>query len=350
MKKIKIAVIIVSYNGRDYLPDCLYSLKQQTVKPFQIILVDNNSNDDSVLYVKENYPEVIVIENKKNIGFARGNNIGISEALRKNSDYIYLLNQDTICDKDCLKELAKAAQSISKKFFAFQSLLLCWPEKDMVQNSGCKMQFLGFGYSGDYKKPVSQLSYTDEFPSITYASGAAMFINVKALAEVGLLDHDLFMYHEDSDICIRARFLGYDILLAPKSIVYHKYTEGVFPHRFYWSERNRLITFFKFYKLPTLILLFPLVLFMEFGIFGYCLFSGWFFLKIKSYFSFLLQIPKTLVKRRRIQSSRKISDKEFSQYLENKFSFAGFTHPLLKYIVNPIFGIAWKVLRKSIQW
>lgn len=350
MKKAKIAVIILSYNGREYLPDCLYSLKQQTLKPHQIIVVDNHSRDDSVGYMKENYPEVMVIENKKNVGFARGNNIGISEALKKNPDYIYLLNQDTICDKDCLKELMAAVQTSRKKIFAYQSLILCWPEKEKIQTSGDKIHFLGFGHSGDYKQPKTIINNKLSIINITYASGAAMFINVPALEKVGLLDRDLFMYHEDLDICLRARFLGYDIQLAPKSIVYHKYKEGISKNCWYWSERNRLITLLKFYKWRTLILIFPFWLCMEFGVLFYSLCTGWLHLKLKSYVSILLQLPKTLLKRKKIQKTRQITDKQLSQYLEAEFDFAGFTHPLLKYMVNPIFGIVWKILRKSIVW
>ncbi|MDA2936593.1 glycosyltransferase family 2 protein, partial [Patescibacteria group bacterium AH-259-L05] len=197
MSNPKIAVIIVSYNGREFLPDCLYSLKQQALKPSQIIVVDNHSSDDTIPYIKENFSDVILIENKKNIGFARGNNVGISEALKKNPDYIFLLNQDTICDSYCLKELSVTAQTSHKKIFAYQSLLLCWPEKEKIQTSGDKIHFLGFGHSGDYKKQYNNVTMRQLNKDITYASGAAMFINVQALERVGLLDRDLFMYHED---------------------------------------------------------------------------------------------------------------------------------------------------------
>ena len=347
MSKTKIAIIIVCYNGRDYLPDCLNSLKKQSLEPDQIIIVDNASTDQSVDYISENFPDFKLIKNKKNQGFAQSNNQGIDFALKNNPDFIFLLNQDTICDQDCLEQLANTARK-GKKIFAYQPLILCWPEKNQIQTSGDKMHFLGFGYSEDYKKLITENQKLKT--SITYASGAAMFINVQALKEVGLLDHDLFMYHEDLDLCLRARFLGYDIVLVPQAIIYHKYQEGIPKHRWYWSERNRLLTLLKFYKFKPLILIFPAWLFMEMGVLFYSLMTGCFSLKIKSYFSVLYYLPKTLRKRKRIQKSRKITDQELSQYLESKFDFAGFTHPLLKYIVNPIFGFSWKILKKSIWW
>ena len=158
------------------------------------------------------------------------------------------------------------------------------------------------------------------------------------------------LYHEDLDLCLRARFLDYDIKLVTEARLYHKYTEGIPKHRWYWSERNRLLTLLKFYKIPTLIVIFPAWLFMELGILAYSLAAGWFLLKIKSYFSILLQIPKTLIKRRKIQKTRKITDKDLVKYLEPKFEFAGFTHPLLKYVVNPVLGLYWQIIKKIIIW
>ncbi len=355
----KIAVVIVCYNGRDYLPDCLNSLKEQTLLPTDIIVVDNASTDGSQEFLSR-FPasptggqipdsRFRIITNKKNLGFARANNQGIENVLKNKPDYIFLLNQDTICDKNCLAELVKVAQS-SDKIFATQSLILCWPKKSQIQTSGDRIHFLGFGHSGDYQKQYNDLTVKQLNKEITYVSGAAMFINVKVLQEVGLMDKDLFMYHEDLDICLRARFLGYQMVLAPEAIVYHKYTAGIPPHRWYWSERNRLLTLLKFYKLQTLVLIFPTWLFMELGVLFYSLLTGWFPLKIKSYFSICWQLPGTLWKRKKIQKSRKISDRQLAEHLEAKFDFAGLEHPLLKYIVNPIFGLIWKGLRKSIFW
>lgn len=354
-KKSKIAVIIVSYNGREYLPDCFNSLVRQTLLPKEIIVVDNASQDDSVKYVKEKYPQVDLIENEKNLGFAQANNQGIEVALQNKPDYIFLLNQDTICLPDCLENLVKGIEK-QKNVFAVQPLILCWPacagrpEKDKIQTAGDKIHYLGFGYCDGYKNQAKKDIIDKLETNLTYGSGAGLFINVPALEKVGFLDKDLFLYHEDLDLCLRARFLKYDIKLVPEARIYHKYTEGISKNRWYWSERNRLITLLKFYKIPTLILIFPAWLFMELGILAYSLFSGWFILKIKSYFSILLQLPKTLIKRKKIQKTRKITDKELVEYLEPRFKFAGFTHPLLKYVVNPVLGLYCQIIKKIIIW
>ncbi|MBL7053626.1 glycosyltransferase family 2 protein [Patescibacteria group bacterium] len=358
MNDTKITIVIINYNGLKYLPDCFDSLSQQTFLPIKVIVVDNNSIDGSRDYLKKwktSKFKFEIILNKKNRGFAEANNQAMIEDLnsRDSSDYIFMLNQDTVMDKNCLLELSSQASFFSrKKIFAWQPLILCFSDKKLIQTSGDKIHFLGFGYSGDFKKPITEFlaTKTSEFPSITYASGAGMFINTKALKQVGLLDKDLFMYHEDLDICLRARFLGYDILLNDKAIVYHKYTEEISNLRWYWSERNRQLTLLKFYKTSTLLLLYPLIWAMDTGVLFFSIFDGWGRLKIKSYFSCSLQIFKVLKKRKRIQGSRKINDKEFATLLESKFDFAGFEHPLIKYLVNPIFGFIWNILKKIIIW
>lgn len=361
----KIAIVIPVYNGRNYLPDCLDSLRKQTLLPAQIIIVDNASTDGSIELVNSQFAklalnsQIHIISNKKNLGFAMACNQGLKEAINKGADYVFILNQDTVCRPDCLEKLLLAAKNHvpnsrelgdrEEEIFAIQPLILLWDNKNLIQTSGDRIHFLGFGYSGDYKKNLKSeiLNLKTE---ITYASGAAMFISVKVLEKVGFFDEDLFMYHEDLDLCLRARFLGYQIILAPEAIVYHKYTAGIPKHRWYWSERNRLLTLLKFYKWPTLILIFPCWLLMECGVLLYSLITGWFHLKIKSYFSALFQLPKTLIKRWQIQKTRKISDKEMAKWLEGKFDFRGLEHPLLKFLVNPIFGAIWQILKKIIVW
>jgi len=345
----KIAIIILSYNGSKYFPDLFKSLREQTLQPSEVVIVDNNSSDDSVEYIRQNFKEATLIVSKKNTGFAGGNNIGIKEAFKNNPDYIFMLNQDTVCDKKCLEILAQQASSIDN-LFACQPLIMCWPKKNLIQTSGNKMHFLGFGYSGDYKINLNNevIERLDRNPF--YLSGAAMFIDVNALNKIGLLDEDFFLYHEDTDICLRAKFLGYKLKLIPEAIIYHKYTEAISKNRWFWSERNRLLSLLKFYKLPTLILLFPFWFLMELGILAYSLMDGWFFTKIKSFFASLSQVSKILKKRYKIQKTRQISDREFIKQIDTRFDFAGFEHPLIKYVVNPVFGFCWKIIRIFIFW
>jgi GT2 family glycosyltransferase len=209
---------------------------------------------------------------------------------------------------------------------------------------------LGFGYSGDYKKKVKPKVIKKIKQEPAYLSGAALFIKRVALEKTGLLDEDFFLYHEDTDLCWRAKFLGYTLKVFPEAVIYHKYTEAISRNRWFWSERNRPLVLLKFFKAPTLFLILPCFCLMELGIIFYSLLDGWFFTKIKSFLASLTQISKTLKKRREIQKTRRISDRELIKGISAKFDFAGFEHPLIKYIVNPIFGFYWKIVRIFIFW
>jgi len=350
IRKPKISVVIVTWNGRKYVSDCFNNLKKQTLLPEEIVCVDNASEDGTVEYVEGKFPKYNLIKNKKNLGFARANNQGLEMALQGSPDYVFLLNQDTVCRRDCLEKLAEQAEKEKENVFAWQPLILCWPQKDLIQTAGDKIHYLGFGFCGDYKEQADKGTIEKLKTNPTYVSGAGMFIKAEALKKVGFLDNDLFLYHEDLDLCLRARFMGYEMKLVPSAMMYHKYTEGTPRHRWYWSERNRLLTLLKFYKWPTLILILPAWLFMEAGIWGFSLMTGWFPLKIKSYFTCLWQIPGTLVKRGKLQKIRKIKDRQLAELLEAEFSFAGFENEIIKKIVNPVLGTYWRIVRRIIFW
>ena len=358
----KLIVGIPCHNGAEYIRDLLLSLGQGEVKPDLIIVVDNGSNDRSAEIVRNEFPEVKLLQYKESLGYAKASNLCLKEALKQNPDYILLLNQDIICKKDTLKELVSFANKC-RNFFILSPLILC--DSGFIQTSGDILHFLGFGYSGNYKLPLCKFKLSQLAPLemcqpisinlstktwFTYASGAAMFFCAKSLKKVGMFDEDFIMYHEDSDISLRARLLGEKIFLVPKAHLIHRYNPTITHFRWYWSERNRILILIKFYKLPTLILIFPLFIFMEIGVIGFSFLDGWLDLKMKSYRSILSVMDKILKKRKDIQKKRKLSDKEFLKCFSSTFNFAGVTHPLLKYIVNPVFGILWKILYFFIFW
>lgn len=107
----KVSIIIVNWNSKDYIKNCIDSLLNQTFQDFEIILVDNGSTDDSLEYVEKKYPQISIIKNKKNLGFAAGNNIGIKNSSGK---FIALFNQDAVTDKEWLYELVGALESSEK--------------------------------------------------------------------------------------------------------------------------------------------------------------------------------------------------------------------------------------------
>ena len=130
----KVAVILINYKdyAKKYLSDCLVGLRKQTfLRQLILYIVDNSSSDDSFCFLKQEAPEAIILRNKNNDGFAKGNNDAIKEALKDNCDYIILFNMDTVIDEKAVEELVKKAES-DIKIGAVQSRLMLWPEKTRV--------------------------------------------------------------------------------------------------------------------------------------------------------------------------------------------------------------------------
>lgn len=343
----KVSIIIPVYNGRKYLPELLESLKKQDYpqKDCEIIAIDDASSDDSSAYIKQNFPEIKIIQNKKNEGFPSTNNIGIKIALEKNSEYIVLLNQDTVVKPDWLGELVKAAES-DKKIAAVQPLILFWDNKEKINSSGNEIHFLGFGISQNFNLDVKDKP--KEMKEIFYASGAAVLFKAEVLREVGFLDKKLF-YMEDLDLGWRIRLYGYKIVNAPESVVYHKYSFSRNKNKYYFLEFGRLFNLLKNYELITLIILLPLLFFEELVMTIYAFLKGWGNLKIKSYKDLFSNFNDLLKARENLQKARKTSDKEICKFILGEFNahYEDFSNPILK-LVNPFLSLYWKILCGSL--
>jgi GT2 family glycosyltransferase len=227
-----VSIIIVNWNAKKYLKNCIESILSQTFVDYEIIFVDNASSDDSVTYVKDKFPQVKIIENKNNVGFAEGNNIGIENSSGK---IIALFNPDAIAEKNWLSILVSTLQS-SKKIAAVTG----------------KMYYLGDKYGKDavfctWSKidPFSAAPYNfhDDEPisKVDYLSGAAMVIKRDVLDKIGLMDKDYFLYFEETDLCARIIRAGYDMMYIPNSIVWHAVSPlSTSENKVYYMERSRI--------------------------------------------------------------------------------------------------------------
>lgn len=345
----KILIIIVNYNSSDYIGDCLSSLAKITSPKdsFKILVIDNASADGSVEYIKKNWAEIRLIKNKENLGFAVANNIGFQYAIENNFDYAYLLNQDTVVKSDFLDEIVKVAESDSK-IGAVQSKLLLYHEKGKINSIGNEIHYLGFAFAGGYQLPDQPMSVKE----ITYPSGAGTLFKVSALKDVGLFNQEFFMYHEDVDLGWRLWLYGYRVMLAPKSVVYHKYEFSRSIKKYYYMERNRYLVILQNYKMATLLLITPACLLMDIAMFFYSFFAGWWQQELQVWIYFLN--PKNWEKifktRQIIQKNRRMGDKIIAKRFVGKIEFQDLPNPILKYIANPIFNLYWQVIKRLIWW
>ncbi|QQG49797.1 MAG: glycosyltransferase family 2 protein [Candidatus Berkelbacteria bacterium] len=324
-KKDPTVVIIVSYNQPQYLLDCLDSLYRQNTTNFTALVIDNNSRETGFLdEAARRFPRAVIVRERSNWGFAKANNIGMSWAIKHGAKNIVLLNHDTEVDASFLEEGLKVLNRAEVGLV--QSKLLLYDvasnkRTKLINSAGNKLHFLGFGYVGDYLKPDSPEFSKDQ--QITYASGAALFIKADLAKKLGGFSLEYFMYHEDLDLSWRARLLGYEIWRAGRSVVWHKYSFSRNPIKFYYAERNRLLTLLKNYRLLTLLLLLPFGLVFELCLILASIPRGWLGAKLASYWGALKLFDTTWKERRVIQRQRRVSDKDIIQLMTYRLVFPG---------------------------
>lgn len=226
-----VSIIIVNWNANDYIKQCLDSLLSQTYTNFEIIVVDNASTDGSVNIIKQNYPQITLIENKINLGFAQGNNIGIEKS---RGELIALFNPDAVAEKDWLKILVSVMKhsdniaGVTGKIYYLgdkygKNAVFCtWPKIDPYSANPTNF------YNGE---PIS---------AVDYLSGAAAVLKKDILDKIGLFDTKYFLYFEETDLCARIIRAGYTFLYVPTAIAWH----AVSPlsnsnNKIYYMERNR---------------------------------------------------------------------------------------------------------------
>lgn len=233
-------IILINYNNEKLTKECLNSLKEITYQRYEIIVVDNSSNEHSINYLAEAAPDAIILESKINLGFTGGNNLGIKAAYDRGADYVVLLNNDTTVEPDFLEPLLKSFDD--EKVGISTGLIMYEDDKTKVWYGGGKINLMrGSGIMYGRGKEISSVDLTGR--SIKFASGCLLCISRVIIDEVGMLNEDFFAYQEDTDYCLRVVQSGYKIIFEPNSKIYHTVNATVkninFPD-LYYQFRNRL--------------------------------------------------------------------------------------------------------------
>jgi len=308
----KISIIIVNYNGKRYLKDCLSSITENSYKNYEVIFVDNGSSDGSVDYVAGHFPQVKIVKNEENLGFAGGNNAGVKLA---KGDFVLLINNDTRIERDFLTQFVRAFLEIPNLGCA-QSKIVLMANPEKIDSCGSFLTDALFLYHYGYDKDQALLIYNEPFP-IFSAKGASMLIRKEVIDKVGLFDDDFWCYYEETDFCHRLWLAGYESWYYPKAKIYHALggTSLTFDNSYvqFQNFKNKLLSYLKNFEGKTLIKVIPGYLFINMGLSFYWLFLG----KPKHFFSLyraigwnLSHLPKTMAKRKKIQLLRSQSDEE----------------------------------------
>jgi GT2 family glycosyltransferase len=208
-----LTVIIPNFNGKHFLMECFNSLKIQNCS-FDVVIIDNASNDGSVDYVVNNYPEFTLIRNEKNFGFAVAVNQGIKAS---NTDYIFLLNNDVVLEINCISNLLECIKK-DVNFFAVASKMVQYQDRTMIDDAGDEYTILGWTKKVGNGKSIEL--YQSEREIFSACAGGAIYRR-SVFDVIGYFDENFFAYMEDVDICYRARIYGYKCLYCPKAVVYH---------------------------------------------------------------------------------------------------------------------------------
>jgi len=301
-KKPLVSIIILNYNAGSLLLDCINSILKTNYQNYEIIIVDNESNDHSHIKCKEKFPEIQLIENTKNLGYCEGNNVGIRKA---KGDYILVLNPDTIVDPMWLDHLLSAYEKCGAGLY--QPKILSLHEKNILQSTGNMIHLFGFGFSRD--KGVQDYHQTN-IEEIGYASGTCLFTSALIFDQLNLFDPFIFLYHDDLDLGWRAKQKGLKSYFVPESIIYHyeSYSLKWSQKKFFWLERNRRYCLKTHYSKETYKKIRFYLFLNELLVWIFYISKGYFFAKLKAEINLMKNKDHIIKKYTDIESDKIISD------------------------------------------
>lgn len=234
-----VITIVLNYNNIFDTIETLESVNQMSYNKNSLLLVENSSKKEVIETIRSQYPTLEIIENDKNMGYAGGNNVGIRRAIERGADYIFLLNNDVILERDILERLIAAMESMPN-CAACQPLVTYFANPDILWSAGTEMYF-GYPRLFEKGKNVQQI-YAQEPPFGLV--GCAILFRTDTLKKIGLFDESLFLLQEETDWCMRAMKMGFRLMVINSAVAYHKVslTLGSFSRKYlYYVGRNWLL-------------------------------------------------------------------------------------------------------------
>ena len=246
-----VSVILVNYNGSQDTISCIESVKESNNKDYRVIVVDNNSSDDSYDYLngmKEKFG-FLLLRARENRGFSAGNNLGIKKAIELGTDYIWLLNNDTIITSTTIDELIQGF-NFSSRCGATIGKILYERNRDVIWYAGGSID-LTTARTEHWKYNEKNTDGSIKKALVSFATGCSLFMSYNAFEKIGFLDEDYFLYEEDADYSIRFIETGVDMVYCPEAIIYHKVSSSTgiaSPNTQFYMVRNKFLLIQKHYR------------------------------------------------------------------------------------------------------
>ncbi|OPX70058.1 MAG: Glycosyltransferase AglE [Methanoregulaceae archaeon PtaB.Bin056] len=309
----EVSVVIVNYNGERFLEECLDSLRAQAYTDFEVILVDNHSSDRSIEIVGQGYPEVNLIRNTSNAGFARGTNDGIRASRGR---FILTLNNDTRLDPNFIGEILRPQLSDGKVGICASKML--YPD-GRINSAGTCISRSGAAWDRGISEPDS--GQYDKAEEVFGACAGAALYRKEMLDEIGLFDEDFFMYIEDVDLSFRARLAGWRCMYVPGAVAYHHHggTSGVGSDTaVYYGNRNVIWVAFKNFPPGLLLVSLPWIIGRTLGVIGYYAAKGQLRVILRSKIDAFYGLNLSLKKRK--TTVQKVPGHEVSSWVHTWYS------------------------------
>jgi GT2 family glycosyltransferase len=330
---MRVSVVILNWNGKKFLQKFLPSLLANSINKADIIVADNASADDSVEYLRSDFPGVRIIQHNKNYGFAKGYNLALAQV---EADYYILLNSDIEVTPNWIQPVIDLMES-DESIAACQPKIRSYAEPQKFEYAGASGGFIDkYGYpfcrGRMFLSIEEDVGQYDDAIEIFWATGACLFVRANLFHKFGGLDEDFFAHMEEIDFCWRLKNEGYKIMYCPSSVVYH-IGGGTLPkiswRKTYLNFRNNCILLYKNLPDNQLIEVFAKRLILD-GIAAtkFLITAGFkdFFAVSKAHFSFYSSIRKTRQKRKKLKQGqvKNIYQKNivFEYYLRGKKKFS----------------------------
>jgi len=312
MNQPRVSIILLNWNAFKDTTECLESLKKISYQNYRVIVVDQASKENEADRLEEKFGDFVeIIRNKQNVGFPEGCNIGIRYAIEQGTDYVYLLNNDTVVEPNFLESLVELME-VNRRIGAAQSKLRYFYQKNYFDYSGAAGGFIDiFGYpfarGRVFYSHEEDFGQYDKISPIFWACGAAVLIRCGVLKKIGLFDPIYFAYFDETDLCWRIWANGFLIISVPSSVIYHKVAvsnKRNLLKKSYFEHRNNIIMLLKNYALPDLFLFLPARFILDGVSLFYYLLTGRFknFLALLGAYGWLLtHFPVILGRRTKIK-------------------------------------------------
>ena len=312
----KVSVVILNWNGKKFLDVSLSSLHKVTYASLEVIVVDNHSSDGSVSYIRRKFPWVRLIALSHNAGFAGGNNIGFKKSTGK---YVLFLNNDTKVTPKFLEPLV-AQMEKDPTIGCIQPQMRMMANDALQDEAGGYLTHCGFLYHYGYKKKHALKPYRNR-REVFSIKGACMILPRLVFERIGMFDEDFFIFFEETDVCHRIWLSGFRVIYDPVTYISHvvggdttnKYS---YQRRIYLTFKNMTCSYLKNFGFLNMFTIYPLFLLIQAGLVGSFvvkLRGDLLWAVVRAYGWNIRNIGSTLKKRKDIQATRKISDRELNK-------------------------------------